>query len=147
MNSNGTSAQNNAIPMAHHYHRQSLSGCSADIKKAGCPCRLLSRIPVAPQGAVGLDVHIGPSAFTFQSYYTVFSIYIHLNEEDRDVLQGWHVWSHMSERTLHFDFLMSLTTLEKTFLYKYNGTYIQKTLIYVNCIVSTQNKSTKPRSL
>lgn len=68
--------------MAHHYHRWSLLGCSVDIKKAGCPCRLLSRIPVAPQDAVGLDVHIGPFAFTFQSYYTVFSIYIHLNEEN-----------------------------------------------------------------
>lgn len=68
--------------MAHHCHRRSLLGCSADIKKAGCPCRLLSRIPVAPQDAVGLDVHLGLFAFTFQSYYTVFSIYIRLNEED-----------------------------------------------------------------
>ena len=68
--------------MAHHYHRWSLLGCNGVKKKAGCPRRLLSRITVAPQDAVGLDVHIGPFAYTFQSYYTVFSIYIHLNEED-----------------------------------------------------------------
>lgn len=37
---------------------------------------------MAPQDAVGLDVHLGLFAFTFQSYYTVFSIYIRLNEED-----------------------------------------------------------------
>lgn len=41
-----------------------------------------SWIPVAPEDAAALDVHFGLFAFTFQSYYTALSIYIHLNRED-----------------------------------------------------------------
>lgn len=59
-----------------------MSGCNADIKKAGCLHGLFSWIPVVPHDAVGLDVHFGPLAFTFQSYYTVLSTYIHLNRKD-----------------------------------------------------------------
>lgn len=130
--------------MAHHYHRRSLSGCSADVKKAGCPRRLLSWILVAPQDAAGLDVHFGLFAFTFQSYYTAFSIYIHLNREDiRCVTRMACVELYVRKNSvLRFSHVISYSG-ELFHINTRAGTYMYKTLIYVNGIVSTHNKSTK----
>ena len=81
---------------------------------------------MAPEDAAGLDVHFGLFAFTFQSYYTVFSIYIHLNREDiRCVTRMACVELYMPERTLYFDSLDVISYSRELFhINTRAGTYI-----------------------